>query len=143
VAVTTRVLGARIQTARRADLEATSSVTGILRDVFHGVTVLRLHDAREAAVAEVARRCEARRHTAVRDRILTEGISAAALSSVDLAIGLVLVVAAGSLGSDEFTVGDCRCSSCTWATWPCSRAWWDTSSPGAARRRSHWTGCRS
>jgi ATP-binding cassette subfamily B protein len=106
VAVTTRVLGARIQAAHRADLEATSSVTGILRDVFHGVTVLRLHDARDAAVAEVARRCAERRHTAVRDRILTEGISAAALSSVDLAIGLVLVVAAGSLGSSEFTVGD-------------------------------------
>jgi len=106
VAVTTRVLGSRIQTARRADLEATSSVTGILRDVFHGVTVLRLHDARHAAVEEVARRCESRRRTAVRDRVLTEGISAAALSSVDLAIGLVLVVAAGSLGSSEFSVGD-------------------------------------
>jgi ATP-binding cassette subfamily B protein len=106
VAVTTRVLGSRIQAAHRADLEATSSVTGILRDVFHGVTVLRLHEARQAAVEEVARRCEGRRHTAVRDRVLTESISAAALSSVDLAVGLVLVVAAGALGSSDFTVGD-------------------------------------
>ncbi len=106
VGVLTRVLGTMVKKAHREDLEAASRVNGILRDLFQGYQAVVLHGATDDAVAEVDRRCRLRGRTAVRNRTLTESIGAASWSSTDVAIGLVLLVAVGSMRSGEFTVGD-------------------------------------
>ncbi len=106
VGVLTRVLGALVKQAHRADLEAASRVNGVLRDVFQAAPVLDLHGAVEDALSEVERRGRVRRRTAVRNRALTESIGAASWSSADVAIGLALLVSVGSMRSGEFTIGD-------------------------------------
>lgn len=106
VVVLTRVLGTMVKQAHREDLEAASRVNGILRDLFQGYQAVVLHGAVDDAVTEVERRCRERGRTAVRNRTLTETIGAASWSSTDVAIGLVLLVAVGSMRSGEFTVGD-------------------------------------
>jgi ATP-binding cassette subfamily B protein len=106
VAVLTRVLGTMVKKAHREDLDAASRVNGILRDLFQGYQAVVLHGAVDGAVAEVEQRCRERGRTAVRNRTLTESIAAASWSSTDVAIGLVLLAAVGSMRSGSFTVGD-------------------------------------
>jgi ATP-binding cassette subfamily B protein len=46
-----------------------------------------------------------RRHTAVRDRVLDEGVQAFSQGAADVGLGLVLLVSAGALASGAFDVG--------------------------------------
>ena len=106
VAVLVRMLGGMVKQAHRDDLDAASRVNGILRDLFQAAPVVVVHGAIDPVVAEVERRSEVRRATAVRNRVLDESIGAVSWSSGDVAVGLVLLVAAGSMRSGEFSVGD-------------------------------------
>ena len=47
-----------------------------------------------------------RRHTAVRDRVLDDGVQAFSQGAADIGLGLVLVASAGALASGRFAVGD-------------------------------------
>ena len=100
------VIAERLRHARRADREATAAVTGLLGTVFSSVQALKVAGAEEAAVGTLRGLNEQRRRTALRDRLLNEALEAFSGSTVDVTIGLVLLLAAGSMRAGEFTVGD-------------------------------------
>ncbi len=99
-------LADRLRAYRRADREATAVVTGFLGALFSAVLAVKVAGAERASLARLHRSNVVRGQTAVRDRVLAESVEALSGSTVDLSIGLVLLLASGAMRSGAFTVGD-------------------------------------
>jgi ATP-binding cassette, subfamily B, bacterial len=83
-----------------------AAVTGYLGEVFANVLAIRTSGAEAAVLARLAGHNRARRHAAVRDRLATDLLDAGTGASVELGIGLVLLLVAGAMRRGGFTVGD-------------------------------------
>jgi ATP-binding cassette, subfamily B, bacterial len=105
VGVATRVLDTRIKEYRAADRQATEHVTGLLGDVMAAATTVKVNDAAEPMLRRLGVLVERRRHTAVRDRVLEEGVMAFSQGAADIGLGLVLLVSAGAIASGAFDLG--------------------------------------
>ena len=105
VVLTTRALDGRIKAYRAADRAATASVTGLVGDLMAAATTVKVNDATENMLARFRGLVDTRRETAVRDRVLDEGVMAFSQGSADVGLGLVLLVSAGALAAGEFDVG--------------------------------------
>lgn len=102
----TRVLADRIRRVRRADREATARVTGLLGELFASVLAVKVAGAEDRAVGRLAALNRARWRTSLRDKVLTQTLEALNGSTVELTIGLVLLLVAGEMRAGTFTVGD-------------------------------------
>ncbi len=105
VVLTTRALDGRIKAYRSADREATAAVTGLVGDLMAAATTVKVNNATDNMLTRLQGLVDARRHTAVRDRVLDEGVMAFSQGSADVGLGLVLLVSAGALASGEFEIG--------------------------------------
>lgn len=105
VAITTRALDGKIKRFRAADREATEKVTGLLGDVMAAATTIKVNDATDSMLKRLAVLVERRRHTAVRDRVLDDGVMAFSQGAADIGLGLVLLVSAGAIASGAFDLG--------------------------------------
>lgn len=106
VAVGTRVLDTRIKEYRAADRAATAHVTGLLGDVMAAATTVKVNDATEPVLRRLQTLVDRRRRTAVRDRVLEEGVQAFSQGAADIGLGLVLLVSAGAIASGAFALGE-------------------------------------
>jgi ATP-binding cassette subfamily B protein len=102
VALVTRVLDTRIKEFRAADREATERVTGLLGDIMAAATTVKVNAAAEPMLSRLRVLVDRRRHTAVRDRVLDEGVMAFSQGAADVGLGLVLLVSAGAIASGAF-----------------------------------------
>jgi len=102
VALVTRVLDTRIKEFRAADRQATEHVTGLLGDIMAAATTVKVNAAAEPMLARLRVLVDRRRHTAVRDRVLEEGVMAFSQGAADVGLGLVLLVSAGAIASGAF-----------------------------------------
>jgi ATP-binding cassette subfamily B protein len=105
VALATRALDGRIKAYRSADREATGAVTGLVGDVMAAATTVKVNDAVDPVLARLRGLVDRRRTTAVRDRVLDEGVQAFSQGAADLGLGLVMLVSAGAIASGAFDVG--------------------------------------
>ena len=105
VGIATRVLDTRIKEYRAADRRATEGVTGLLGDVMAAATTVKVNDATEPMLRRLAVLVERRRVTAVRDRVLEEGVQAFSQGAADIGLGLVLLVSAGAIATGSFDLG--------------------------------------
>jgi ATP-binding cassette subfamily B protein len=105
VALATRSLDKRIKRYRAEDRIAAEAVSGFLGDVMAAVTTVRVNGAAPTTLARLRTLVDSRRHTAVRDRVLDEGVQAFAQGSADVGLGLVLLVTAGAMASGAFDIG--------------------------------------
>lgn len=105
VVVVTRALDARIKAFRTADREATEQVTGLLGDMMAAATTVKVNAATDPMLDRLGVVVEERRHTAVRDRVLSEGVNALGEGAANIGLGLVLVVSAGGIASGAFDLG--------------------------------------
>jgi ATP-binding cassette subfamily B protein len=104
VVVVTWSLDGRIKRYRAADRAATAAVTGFVGDVMAAATTVKVNDASEPVLRRLAVLAERRRHTAVRDRVLEDGVMAFSDGAADVSLGLVLLVGAGAIASGEFGI---------------------------------------
>src|SRR3954447_202348 len=105
VAMATRTLDARIKRYRAADRRAASSVSGVIGDVMAAATTVKVNNAIEPTIGHLRKLVDARRRTAVRDRVLDESVWAFSQGAADVGLGLVLLTAAGAMASGRFSVG--------------------------------------
>lgn len=105
VVIVTRALDRRIKVYRAADRAATEEVTGLLGDVMAAATTVKVNDAAEPMLDRLRTLVDSRRATAVKDRVLDEGVHAFSYGSTDIALGLVLLVSAGGIASGSFDIG--------------------------------------
>lgn len=104
-AVTGWVTG-RIHYYRRLAREAAARVTSFIGEMFTGVQAIRVAGAEDRMLAHLADLGEARRKTAVTDRLYIAYLDALGAGSASLGVGLVLLLAAGAMHAHTFSVGD-------------------------------------
>jgi ATP-binding cassette, subfamily B, bacterial len=105
VALATRTLDRRIKEYRSADRVATAAVTGFVGDAMAAATTVKVNGATPWVTSRMGGLVDRRRHTAVRDRVLDEGVQAFSRGASDVGLGLVLLVSASAIASGRFDVG--------------------------------------
>jgi len=106
VGVLSTVARATVKRLHGQAQERGAAVTGYLGEVFANVLAVKTSGAEAAVLARLAGHNRARRSAAVRDRLATDLLDAGTGASVELGIGLVLLLVAGAMRGGRFTVGD-------------------------------------
>lgn len=108
VFVVVLALGDRIRVAREAARDHTEAVTGFLGEAFGAAQAVKLTAAERPLLRRLARLNDDRRQAMVRDKVLSTATRELGTTSGTVALGVMLVLAANSLGSDgpdALTVG--------------------------------------
>ncbi|ADI12134.1 HlyB/MsbA family ABC transporter [Streptomyces bingchenggensis BCW-1] len=82
------------------------AVTGHLGEIFTGVLAIKTAGAEKAALERLRAHNRLRRDAAVKDRLATDLLTTATGASVEIGVGLVLLLAAPAMRRGEFTAGD-------------------------------------
>jgi ATP-binding cassette, subfamily B, bacterial len=106
VGVLSRTLRRSIGRLHRRARVLGAAVTAYVGEIFGGVLAIKTAGAEEAALERLREHNRRRRDAAVKDRMATDLLDAATGTTVELSIGLVLLLAAPAMRGGEFTVGD-------------------------------------
>jgi ATP-binding cassette subfamily B protein len=96
----------RIQRYRKANQESIGEVTGLLGEAFGGVGAIKAAGAEEAVIAHFTAVNERRRRATLNDVLFTQLLSSISTNAANLGTGVILLLAAESLRSGSFTIGD-------------------------------------
>src|SRR3954468_11699658 len=116
VVVGTRIMSARLRRYHQEERASGASVTAFVADVFSSVITIKGAGAEDAAVARFRAYNRSRADAAVRARLSKDLLVTVSGASVDISIGLVLLLAAPAMRSGSFTVGDLALFT-TYAVW--------------------------
>jgi ATP-binding cassette subfamily B protein len=106
VVVMANLAMARVQKYREASREATGGVTGFIGELFNAVAAIKLAVAEEPVLRHFHTLNEARRKSALKDRLFSEVLSSIFRNTVNVGAGLIMLLAGQALQSGAFTVGD-------------------------------------
>ena len=101
-----RRLGPLAEKYRAASRQATSQVTGVIADMFSGTQALKVGNAEERIVAYFRGLNSRRRRAMISDKLLSEAIDALSDGTMDIGMGLILLLAARLMYAGQFSVGD-------------------------------------
>lgn len=101
-----RAAAKRLGEYRSRSRAATGKVTGALGEMLGMVQAVKLAGAEAAVTDHLRLLSDRRRQETVRDALFGELLRSIFLNTGNLGIGLVLLMAAGTMGSERFTVGD-------------------------------------
>ena len=104
--VANQVMTERIRAWRRAYREATAGISGLIGEVFSSLVTVKGAAAEERVMSRLGRLNEARSTAAVRDLVATDALVAFNGWSIEVGVGLVLLLAAPAMRRGDFTVGD-------------------------------------
>lgn len=96
----------RIEFLHQANRKAAAAITDFIGEIFGAVQAVKIADAAHRMVVRFKRLSDFRRKVAVRDRLFTELFDAVFFNLVNIGAGAVMILAAQSLRSGKFTVGD-------------------------------------
>jgi ATP-binding cassette, subfamily B, bacterial len=100
------LLGKRIKDYRRSYRHTTATVTEFLGEVFGATLAVKAAHAAPAVLRRHTALNRRRSRAALRDHLLSQLLDAFNTNTVDLGIGLVLLLAASAMHRGDFTVGD-------------------------------------
>ncbi|GAA4948949.1 ABC transporter ATP-binding protein [Nonomuraea thailandensis] len=106
IGVLSRTMRRTVARLHRRSRRLGAAVTAYVGEVFGGVLALKTAGAEAAALERLREHNRRRRDAAVRDRMATDLLGAATTTTIELSIGLVLLLAAPAMRGGEFTVGD-------------------------------------
>jgi len=96
----------RIIRFRTANQIATGQVTGLLGEIFGAVQAIKLADAEASVIAHFNQINDNRRQVALKDRLISEVLSALGGNLGDIGAAIILLVMGQALRTGDFTVGD-------------------------------------
>ena len=96
----------RIKRYREASREATGRITEALGETFGSVQAIKVAGAEHSMIAHFRSLNDRRRVAAIKDKVLTAMLESLFWNTINVGTGLILIVAAGSMRSGEFTVGE-------------------------------------
>lgn len=96
----------RIQQYRRVHQESIGQVTGLLGEVFGAVQAVKVASAEENVVRYFGTLNEARRKATLNDLLYTQLLTSVSVNAANLGTGILLLIAANSMRTGRFTVGD-------------------------------------
>ncbi|MEK8132805.1 ABC transporter ATP-binding protein [Paenibacillus filicis] len=97
---------ALLQKYRAASREATSQVTGAISEMFSTVQSIQVAGAEDRMIRRFRKLSDERRQAMLKDTLLTTSLDSIFSNAVNLGTGLILLLAAESMRTGEFTVGD-------------------------------------
>lgn len=100
------LMGTRIEQRRVANREATGQVTSFIGEVFGAVQAVKVGSATPHVMARFRELNAIRGRAALRDSLLTEVLDSINFNTVNLATGFMLLLAAQSMRTGNFSVGD-------------------------------------
>jgi ATP-binding cassette, subfamily B, bacterial len=106
VVVVTRLASRRIRAHRATYREATSAVTGLLGELFGAVLAVKSAHASDGVLRHLVRLNDRRRRAGLRDQLVTQLLSRFNRATVDLSVGVVLLLAVPAMHRGDFTVGE-------------------------------------
>jgi ABC-type multidrug transport system fused ATPase/permease subunit len=106
VIAVTHVASTHIRSYRQASRTTTGRVTGYIGELFGAVQAVKVASAEGRAVAHFRDLSAARRRAALKDHLLTALLDSFNVNTVNLGMGLILILAARSMQSGSFTIGD-------------------------------------
>jgi len=106
IVAVTHVASTHIRSYRQASRATTGRVTGYVGELFGAVQAVKVASAEGRAVAQFRALSESRRKAALKDHLLTALLDSFNVNTVSLGMGLILILAAGSMQGGSFTVGD-------------------------------------
>ncbi len=106
VIATVNMMTGRLKRYRKANREATSRVTGFIGELFGGVQAVKVASAEKHAIGYFGVLNDKRRKAALMDQLLTQLLDSFNMNTVSLATGLILLLAAQSMKSGSFTLGN-------------------------------------
>ncbi len=96
----------RVQRMREISRQAAGNVTGFIGEMFHAVQAVKLAVAEERMLEHFHTLNEARRKSALRDRLFNEVLGSIFRNTVNVGTGLILLLAGQAIKEGTFTVGD-------------------------------------
>jgi ATP-binding cassette, subfamily B, bacterial len=96
----------RVRRYREASREATGHVTGFIGEMFGAVQAVQVAAAEERTVQRFRQLNEARRKTALKDRLFNEMLRSIYYNTANLGTGVVLLMAGSAMQAGTFSVGD-------------------------------------
>jgi ATP-binding cassette subfamily B protein len=106
IIIFSRMLSRRVEKIRKDSREATSQVTAVIADMFNGTQAIKVGNAEQRIVAYFRELNDQRRQTMIKDRLITEFVQALSNGTLDIGLGLILLLAARSMYAGEFSIGD-------------------------------------
>ena len=106
IVLLTNGLGQRIQTYRRVNREATGRVTGFLGELFGAAQAIKVANTETDAVGHFDGLSEARRKAVIKENLFNQLLASMNSTTINLAIGVILVLAGEMMRGGVFTVGD-------------------------------------
>jgi ATP-binding cassette, subfamily B, bacterial len=106
VVVVTRLASGRIRAYRAAYRRASAAVTGLIGEMFGSVLAVKSGQAGDGILKQLALLNERRRRTGQRDQLVSQLLSSFNRATVDLSVGVVLLLAAPAMRHGGFTIGD-------------------------------------
>ncbi|GAB3960943.1 ABC transporter ATP-binding protein [Actinoallomurus acanthiterrae] len=104
--VLSRLLGGLIRRLHRRARELGAVVTAHIGETFAGILAIKTAGAEDAVLRRLRDHNRRRRNAAVKDRLTTDLLDTATGATVEIGIGLVLLIAAPAMHRGDFTVGD-------------------------------------
>ncbi|WP_205857078.1 ABC transporter ATP-binding protein [Phytoactinopolyspora endophytica] len=106
IAVLNRLLRGVITRVHRQARQLGAVVTAFIGETFAGVLAIKTAGAEGAVLERLREHNRRRRHAAVKDRLVMDMLDTANSATVEISIGLVLLLATPAMRSGDFTVGD-------------------------------------
>ena len=106
VVFVTRQMSEAIKRYHLVAREAAGNVTGFIGEAFSGALAVKVAGAEGLVLERFRRRNAARRTASVREKLLSDLLDTVSGASVEISIGLVLLLSARQMRAGTFTVGD-------------------------------------
>lgn len=106
IGVLSRLMSEVIRRLHRRARVLGAVVTAYIGEAFGGVLAIKTAGAEDATLERLREHNRRRRNAAVKDRLATDMLDTATGTTVEISIGLVLLLAAPAMRRGDFTVGD-------------------------------------
>jgi ATP-binding cassette subfamily B protein len=106
VVIAANMASRRIEKYRRTSREATGRVTGTISEMFSSIQAIQVASAEARVIDHFRALGERRGEAALKDRVFNEFLWSVNSHAITLGMGLILILAAGSMQRGTFTVGD-------------------------------------
>lgn len=106
VLIVIRVLRSRIQQYHQRFREDTGSITSLISELFAAVQSVKAHSAEPRSVRRFEQLSAIRMRSAVRNQMLQKTLGSGFDNIAQIGTGIILLLAASSIASRTFTVGD-------------------------------------
>jgi ATP-binding cassette subfamily B protein len=106
IVVVTNRLSNRIEEYRKANREATGTVTGFLGEIFGAVQAVKIAGAEQRVIGRFDVLNARRRDAGIRDKLFNKIMESIFANTVNIGTGLILLLAANEIKAGTFTVGD-------------------------------------